>query len=203
MRRCGCEPDVYSFNAAISACEKGGQWERALSLLSEMPRCGIEPDVYSFSAAISACATASQPEAALQLFDTIEASPILEADLVVFNAILDAVCTSQPARARELWKLGCSRGHFTDFEEWGTTACLDLHDLSEGAAETAVLWWLEEGVPARLAAGSATPQRLELITGWGKSRAAHQSGDVRGRIEALLSAMGAPMLPVYSRYSAE
>ena len=49
----------------------------------------------------------------------------------------------------------------------------------------------------------ATPERLELITGWGKSRAAHQSGDVRGRIEALLSAMGAPMLPVYSRYSAE
>ena len=32
----GVEPDVISFNAAISACEKGGQWERALALLDEM-----------------------------------------------------------------------------------------------------------------------------------------------------------------------
>ena len=36
MRRCGVEPDVYGFSAAIQACEKCRQWERALSLLEEM-----------------------------------------------------------------------------------------------------------------------------------------------------------------------
>ena len=33
MRTRGVEPDVISFNAAISACEKGGQWELALWML--------------------------------------------------------------------------------------------------------------------------------------------------------------------------
>ena len=30
------EPDVISFNAAISSCAKSKEWERALELLSQM-----------------------------------------------------------------------------------------------------------------------------------------------------------------------
>ena len=30
------EPDVISFSAAITACEKGEQWQQALGMLSEM-----------------------------------------------------------------------------------------------------------------------------------------------------------------------
>ena len=36
----GVEPNVYTYNAAISACEKGRQWERALELLEEMASGG-------------------------------------------------------------------------------------------------------------------------------------------------------------------
>ena len=73
---------------------------------------------------------------------------------------------------------------------------LDVHDLSEGAAETAVRWWLEEGVRDRVAAApDEAPERLELITGWGKSREVAQVTDVRARIEAVLRDMGATMLP--------
>ena len=36
MGREGVELDTLTYNAAISACEKGGQWERALGLLEEM-----------------------------------------------------------------------------------------------------------------------------------------------------------------------
>ena len=32
--------DVINFSAAISACEKGEQWQRALSLLKEMRLAG-------------------------------------------------------------------------------------------------------------------------------------------------------------------
>ena len=35
MRRRGIEPGAISYGAAISACEKGGQWELAESLLEE------------------------------------------------------------------------------------------------------------------------------------------------------------------------
>ena len=33
MGEAGCLPNVVSFSAAISACDKGGEWERALALL--------------------------------------------------------------------------------------------------------------------------------------------------------------------------
>ena len=36
-------PDIYSYNAAISACEKGKQWESALELLGAMGAAGCAP----------------------------------------------------------------------------------------------------------------------------------------------------------------
>ena len=65
MRAAGVQPNVISFNAAISACEKGGQCERALALLGDMRAAGVQPDVISFSAAISACEKGGQWELAL------------------------------------------------------------------------------------------------------------------------------------------
>ena len=49
-------PIVVSYSAAMSACEKGMQWEEALGLLQEMVHQFLMPDVVSFSATISACA---------------------------------------------------------------------------------------------------------------------------------------------------
>ena len=40
-----------SYNAAISACEKGKQWEGALQLLQEMVCQALTPNVVSYSAA--------------------------------------------------------------------------------------------------------------------------------------------------------
>ena len=40
-------PNVVSWSAAISACEKGKQWEGALGLLQEMVRQLLTPDVVS------------------------------------------------------------------------------------------------------------------------------------------------------------
>ena len=198
MRQCGIEPDVIIYSAAISACEKGGQWERALELLEEMGRCGVEPNSFSYSAAIQACAAAGQPAHALQLFNRLEASQV-DTSMCCFNAILDALVRAQPDRARELWKLGCARGCYHSFERWSSSSglCLqlDLHDLSEGAAETAVRWWLEERVRDRERLHLPLPERLELITGWGKSRGATDKGDVRARIETVLREMDETVLP--------
>ena len=198
IHQCGIEPDVIIYSAAISACEKGGQWERALELLEEMGRCGVEPNSFSYSAAIQACAAAGQPAHALQLFNRLEASQV-DTSMCCFNAILDALGRAQPERARELWKLGCARGCYHSFERWSSSSglCLqlDLHDLSEGAAETAVRWWLEERVRDRERLHLPLPERLELITGWGKSRGATDKGDVRARIETVLREMDETVLP--------
>ena len=33
------------YNSSISACEKGGKWEKALELLEEMKRAGLSPNL--------------------------------------------------------------------------------------------------------------------------------------------------------------
>ena len=49
------QPDVVSYNAAISSCEKTEILEKALALLREMSPKWLKPDVVSYSAAISSC----------------------------------------------------------------------------------------------------------------------------------------------------
>ena len=45
---------LVNFNAGISACEKGGEWQQALRLFSGMGQAKVEPDVISYNAAVSA-----------------------------------------------------------------------------------------------------------------------------------------------------
>ena len=53
--RIGCTTaNMISFTAAISACEKGEQFERALVLLHKMREGGTIADVITLSVAISA-----------------------------------------------------------------------------------------------------------------------------------------------------
>ncbi|CAK0894730.1 unnamed protein product [Prorocentrum cordatum] len=61
------EPDVISYSAGISACEKGEQWQRALALLREMRKAQLEPNTVSYNAGISACEKGLQWQRALAL----------------------------------------------------------------------------------------------------------------------------------------
>ena len=51
----GVTPNVISFIAAMSTCEKDGQWQHALSLLENIYKAGVTLEVTSLDAAISAC----------------------------------------------------------------------------------------------------------------------------------------------------
>jgi len=50
-----CVPDLLTFNAAISSCEKGAQWQWAIQIFDMMCLCQlrIAPDAISFNAVIS------------------------------------------------------------------------------------------------------------------------------------------------------
>ena len=182
--------NVKEFSMAISAFGRARDWRRALALLDEMRAAGVAPNVISFNAAIQACAAADQPAAALSLFD--EGFESCGPDLVMFNAVLDAVCRRQPGKARDLWLRGVGLRLYPECEKQEVgVPTLDLHDLSEGAAETALRWWLE----ARVLEVSPPPERLIVITGWGKTRVATSTGDVRGRVASVLAELGAPTLP--------
>ena len=48
MQQCVFMPNVISYNAAISACEKGKQRQQALGLLALMQQTAFLPDVISY-----------------------------------------------------------------------------------------------------------------------------------------------------------
>eukprot|EP00930_Biecheleria_cincta_P099436 TRINITY_DN9105_c0_g1_i5.p1 TRINITY_DN9105_c0_g1~~TRINITY_DN9105_c0_g1_i5.p1 ORF type:complete len:111 (-),score=23.16 TRINITY_DN9105_c0_g1_i5:396-728(-) len=49
------ESNTLTYNAAISACEKSGEWEKALQLSRKMLQSTVDLDVATFRAAIGAC----------------------------------------------------------------------------------------------------------------------------------------------------
>ena len=64
-------PNVVSYNAAMSACEKGKHWEGALVVLHEMVCHALTPNLVSYIAAISACKKGKQWEGVLGLLQEV------------------------------------------------------------------------------------------------------------------------------------
>ena len=67
-------------HAAISACEKGEQWQQALCLLAVMQETDLVPDVITYSAAISACEKGEQLQQALGLLAVMQQTAVLQSD---------------------------------------------------------------------------------------------------------------------------
>eukprot|EP00634_Sargassococcus_sp_CCMP2135_P012608 CAMPEP_0198658416 /NCGR_PEP_ID=MMETSP1467-20131203/25030_1 /TAXON_ID=1462469 /ORGANISM="unid. sp., Strain CCMP2135" /LENGTH=61 /DNA_ID=CAMNT_0044394677 /DNA_START=1 /DNA_END=182 /DNA_ORIENTATION=+ len=57
----------------ISACEKGGQWQKAFELFDELQQRGLEPSEVVYGAVISACAKkGGQLDRAFELFAELQ-----------------------------------------------------------------------------------------------------------------------------------
>ena len=65
MQQQGVVPEVITYNALISACEKGKQDERAMRIFEAMQQQGVMPEVITYNALISACEKGTQPELSL------------------------------------------------------------------------------------------------------------------------------------------
>eukprot|EP00904_Undaria_pinnatifida_P003252 jgi/Undpi1/12928/HiC_scaffold_7.g02594.m1 len=90
------QADTYTYVSAMKALGSAGQWEAAVSLLSDLRDVeGVAPDVYVYTAAISACSSAGRWEEALTL----------EADMrrrgIKPNAYTVTSCISALARGGE------------------------------------------------------------------------------------------------------
>lgn len=55
MRDAGLAPNAIIYSTVISACERGDQWQRAVSLLRAMRADGILPVTVTYNTVISAC----------------------------------------------------------------------------------------------------------------------------------------------------
>ena len=61
--------DIISFNTAIRACEKGSQWQQALSLMSEARHRHLQVDVICYNAVMAACSEGTQWQVAVGFFE--------------------------------------------------------------------------------------------------------------------------------------
>ena len=160
-------PNEISFNAGISACEKGGEWQMALYLLSQMPSARVVPDQISLGSCIASCGTARIWELALSLFSSIRGNQ-LQPVSASYGQAIDAI-----------WPMAVTLGLFDQaildqtwpnmLRERGTW--VDLHGHSCCSAMLAVSWWLAEVVSKQLTRSRRRDlMSFEVITGWGKSR---------------------------------
>ena len=132
--------------AAISACEKGGQWQEPLTLFHGMRHVQLQPNRVTLNA----------------LFDSPAIHDSLFARRVFQRSDLPEIRSLRECKASEI----------------------DLHDLSEGMAQIAIENWLSTAVAPKLEVkGSLT---CRIVTGYGKSRKAWDTTDVRQRVLDLL-----------------
>lgn len=62
-------PDLVSFNTAMGACGKGGQWAEALRMLEEIEIYSFTPNLVSYNTAAVACARSKKWDLALQVIN--------------------------------------------------------------------------------------------------------------------------------------
>ncbi|MBW8831171.1 MAG: hypothetical protein JF606_17460 [Burkholderiales bacterium] len=89
VEQAGVDPDVITYNALISACEKAGKVERALEIFEGMRAAGIIPNVITYSALISACEKAGKVKTALKFFDGMRAAGIIP-NVITYSALISA-----------------------------------------------------------------------------------------------------------------
>jgi len=87
IERSKLDPNLFHFNAIISACEKSGYWYTALLLLAEVRTRRIRPDTITYSTLISACGKGKRSDLALQLFEEMKKNSIA-ANVITYNALI-------------------------------------------------------------------------------------------------------------------
>lgn len=64
-------PNVVTYNALISACDKGSDPDRASEVFEALRGYGVVPTEVTYSAVISACEKGEQFTRALMIFDEL------------------------------------------------------------------------------------------------------------------------------------
>ena len=86
--------DVIVYGAAVSACEKGLQWERSLRFFDEAGQIGLRSDLTLWNAAASACEKTGEWQRALRFLPEMQRSG-LRADLVTLSVAIGACQQTQ------------------------------------------------------------------------------------------------------------
>eukprot|EP00929_Paragymnodinium_shiwhaense_P089384 TRINITY_DN49538_c0_g1_i1.p1 TRINITY_DN49538_c0_g1~~TRINITY_DN49538_c0_g1_i1.p1 ORF type:complete len:539 (-),score=120.02 TRINITY_DN49538_c0_g1_i1:103-1509(-) len=87
MSRAKLEPNVITYNAVMSSCEKLGLWSQGLNLLDAFARSSLTADCVTFTSAINACQKIGLWDTATLLLSQAQRS-LLVLDSAVYAAVL-------------------------------------------------------------------------------------------------------------------
>ena len=73
MRKNDSVIDRYSYSHALTACETGKDWQRALTLLRTMSDDGVTPNAVLLSLAIGVCSAAGETDQAMSIYKGMKA----------------------------------------------------------------------------------------------------------------------------------
>ena len=93
-------------NAGILACEKGRQWQLALSLLEQSARSGMRVSLITANSTLSACEKARRWEQALALFEAMRRQSF-QPDPVTWTVAIGALAAGRlwQTALRSFWDL--------------------------------------------------------------------------------------------------
>ena len=84
-----CTPSVFSYSAAISACDKcGGRADQALAIFGQMEAAGVAPNDVTYNALISTLGGAGRADEAVALLGTMEEAGVRPGVVSLNAAIL-------------------------------------------------------------------------------------------------------------------
>ncbi|CAK9049839.1 unnamed protein product [Durusdinium trenchii] len=81
------QANCIAYNAAMSACEKAGQWPFALELFGEVSSLRVQLDICTCGAAISACEKGERWEKAIFI---LQRESLMKSSLIGYNAAISA-----------------------------------------------------------------------------------------------------------------
>ena len=124
-------------SAAISACEKAGQWKAACEVLRFSATARIRTDIVVYSAAIAACSRSGEWQAAFGLLEQMAVEHIRH-DTVACTAAITA-CTNSTEWKSALSLLSSMNLQLLSPEIFAYTAALSACDLGERWEEALIL----------------------------------------------------------------
>lgn len=177
----------YMCSAAVSACSQVDKWETVSCLLSSAYITGVVVyDDVICGAALRAFSLSGQWQLALSLFEAMPSMRI-EQDFTSYSLVLEALYES--GHEWQLLERALACGIYEGCLAVGDRF-LDLHGCSEGVAVMIVRWWLAYYI--HLTPEGVGPRWVRIITGWGKSRSARQTGDLELSVKSELEIMRLP-----------
>lgn len=84
-----CQPNVVTYNTAITACTAGGQEQKASVLMDLMRQDGVAPDIITYNSMITACAAGGRHGKAVDLLREMRADGITP-DIISYNSTITA-----------------------------------------------------------------------------------------------------------------